>query len=399
MRGVGRERRVRLGFLALAAVMAASLAGTAAAAKPKPKAKAKVKVQVVKIGLSGSFSGVTAFYGQQAKMGAEIAVAELNAKKGTKVKFQLIQADDTCTPDGGAAAYGSLIDVSKVAVILGSPCSSSVLGGMPVVEKARIPNLTVSATSPDISKNAGIGGNPYVWRMNLGDDIMAEIYSGYIARAGITKIATIAVNNAYGQGAVAAYKDTLPRRKVQVVTSQFYTQGGGDFRAQLSQIKASGAQAMLIIGAHQDGVVMMKQFKELGLNIPVFARGDIVSKSFQDVAKDPSLGNGIREANNWDATYKAYPQFLKAFEKRFKEAPGSYAVQAYLGTQVIAKAIEAGKGVTAAAIQRGLGKVSWRSPIGLIDFDSHHQAHHDMFILEFKGGKINLTQRLTTTGK
>jgi branched-chain amino acid transport system substrate-binding protein len=386
----------KLGFLAIAALLGVALfAASGAGAAKKPK----VKVQIVKIGVSGSFSGVTAFYGQQAKMGAEIAAAELNAIKGTKVKFQLVQADDTCTPDGGASAYGSLIDVSKVAVILGSPCSSSVLGGMPVVEKARVPNLAVSATSPDISKNAGIGGNDYVWRMNLGDDVMAEIYSGYIAKAGITKLATIAVNNAYGQGAVGAYKDTLPRRKVTVVSTQFYTQGGGDFRPQLSQIKASGAQAMLIIGAHQDGVVMMKQFKELGLDIPVFARGDIVSKSFQAVANDPKLGEGIREANNWDATYKAYPQFLKAFEKRFKEAPGSYAVQAYLGVRVIAKAAEAGKGVTSAAIQRGLGKVSWNSPIGLIDFDSHHQAHHDMFILQFKNGKIDLTQRLKTTGK
>jgi branched-chain amino acid transport system substrate-binding protein len=392
------RNRARLGLLALAGLLLVALLAAAGQAGAAGTAKKPV-VKIVKIGVSGSFSGVTAFYGQQAKAGADVAVAELNAKKGATVKYQLVQADDTCTPDGGAAAYGSLIDVSKVAVILGSPCSSSVLGGMPVIEKARIPNLAVSATSPDITKNAGIGGNAYVWRMNLGDDVMAEIYAGYIARAGVTKLATIAVNNAYGQGAVAAYKDTLPRRNVQVVSTQFYTQGGGDFRPQLSQIRASGAEAMLIIGAHQDGVVMMKQFKELGLNIPVFARGDIVSKSFQEVAGDPNLGNGIREANNWDATYKAYPQFATAFEKRFKEAAGSYAVQAYLGVNVIAKAVEAGKGVTPAAIQRGLGKVSWKSPIGLIDFDSHHQAHHDMFILEFKNGKINLNQRLTTTGK
>ena len=72
-----------------------------------------------------------------------------------------------------------------------------------------------------------------------------------------------------------------------------------------TKIGGSGAEAMLIIGAHQDGAVMMRQFKELALTIKVFARGDLVSKGFQTVAGDPSLGDGLLEANNWDSTFSA----------------------------------------------------------------------------------------------
>lgn len=350
----------------------------------------------IRIGLSASFSGATAFYGQLAKAGAELAADELNAKGG-KYKYQLVTADDQCTPDGGSSAFGNLLDVQQVDVILGSPCSAATLGGMTLLPAAKVPALTVSSTAPSITQQAGVGGNMYMWRMNIGDDVMATVFSKYIAAQGIKKIAIIAVNSDFGQGAVAAYKKTFAADGVTITTTQFYTQGGGDFRTQLTNIGASGAQAMLIIGAYPDAAVMMHQFKELGLGIRVYARGDVVSTGFQQAAGNPNLGNGIQEADNWDPSYQAYPDFAKAYRQKFHSDPQSEAVQAWLGMQVIAQAVAAGGGGQA-GIERGLAKVSWSSPIGPVKFDAHHQAHHDMFIMTFDHGMIKLVKRIHTAG-
>lgn len=348
----------------------------------------------IKIGVSGSFSGATAFYGQEAEKGVRLAVKQLNAQGGA-VQYEVVTADDECSPDGGASAFGNLLDVEKVDVIIGSPCSGAVLGGMPLLPDAQVPALAVSATNPSITEQAGVGGNEYMWRMNISDAVMAQFFSGYIADQGITKIATIAVNNDYGRGGVSAYKAVFPDHNVDVVAEEYYEQGGGEFRAQLTSIGNSGAQAMLIIGAHQDGAVMIRQLKELGLDIQVFARGDIVSAGFQEAAGDPCLGNGIQEANNWDSTYAAYPDIAQAYTAEYGGDALSYAVQAYLGTMVVAKAVEAG-GASSAGIETGLGQVSWDSPIGPIQFDDHHQAHHDMFILGFQDCEINLIERVPT---
>jgi branched-chain amino acid transport system substrate-binding protein len=350
----------------------------------------------IRIGLSASFSGATAFYGQEAKAGAELAVDELNAKGG-KYKYQLVTADDQCTPDGGSSAFGNLLDVQQVDVILGSPCSAATLGGMTLLPAAKAPALTVSSTAPSITQQAGIGGNQYMWRMNINDDVMATVFSKYIAAQGIKKIAIIAVNSDFGQGAVAAYKKTFAADGVTITTTQFYTQGGGDFRTQLTNIGASGAQAMLIIGAYQDAAVMMRQFKELGLGVRVYARGDVVSTGFQQAAGNPDLGNGIQEADNWDSSYQAYPGFAQAFRQKFHSDPQSYAVQAWLGMQVIAQAVAAGGGGRA-GIERGLATVNWSSPIGPVKFDAHHQAHHDMFIMTFDHGMIKMVERIHTAG-
>jgi branched-chain amino acid transport system substrate-binding protein len=351
---------------------------------------------VVKIGNVGSVSGATAFYGQEAIKGAQIAIDELNAKGGP-TSYEMVTADDACSTTGGAAAYGKLIDLDKVDVILGSPCSAAALGGVPLLKAAQIPNLIVSSTSPVLTQEAGAGGNPYIWRMCLGDDVMAKYFSSFIAKQGVTKIATIVVNNAYGQGAVVAYVADFPTDGVQVVDQEVYTQGGGDFRAQLTHIHGSGAQAMLIIGAHQDAAVMMKQFQELGMSIKVYARGDIVSSSFQDAAGNPHLGDGIIEADNWDSTYQAYSAFETAYHAKYGGTAQSYAVQAYLGTLLLDQAVTLGGGGSAAQIQDGLGKVNWQSPIGPMVFDDHHQAHHDMFLLEFVNGQIQVLQRIPTS--
>ena len=397
-----RTRRVSelVSILAVAGLLAgcgSGATGSPSAAAPgtneTPGGSASSAPAVIKVGISGSFSGATAFYGQEAQKGAQIGADELNAKGGAYT-YQIVTADDECTPDGGASAYGNLIDVSKVDVILGSPCSAATLGGMPLAAQGQVPNVVASSTSPTITQQAGVGGNQYVWRANLGDGEMATVWSKYIADQGVTKIATLAVNNDYGRGAITAYKADFPQVGLQVVAEQYYTQGGGDFRSQLTAISGSGAQAMLVVGAHQDAAVMMRQFKELGLTLKVFTRGDVVSTGFQDAAGDPNLGNGIQEANNWDSTYSAYPDFESAYHAKYGGTAQSYAVQAWIGMQVIAQAVEAG-GPGRAGIEAGLAKVDWNSPIGPIKFDDHHQAHPDMFILGFQDGKIVLIKRIS----
>ncbi|MGH9138072.1 MAG: ABC transporter substrate-binding protein [Acidimicrobiales bacterium] len=345
----------------------------------------------IKIGVAGSLSGATAFYGTEAANGVAVAVDELNA--AGPHTYEMVAADDECTPEGGVAAFGTLIDVEQVTVIIGSPCSGAALAGMPLASEGAVPMVVASATNPQISEQSGVGGNEYTWRMNIGDGEMAEVFAAYIADAGYSDVATIAVNNDYGRGGVGAYAAQFAEVGINHAAEEYYTQGSGEFRSQLTNIGASGADAMLIIGAHQDGVVLLRQFAELGLDIAVFARGDLVSQGFRDLAGDDTLGEGLLEANNWDSTYAATPEFAEAYRAMFDHDPLSYAAQAYLATHVVAQAVEAG-GPDREGINAGLAEVSWDSPYGPIEFDDNHQAHHDMFLLGFVNGEIELVERI-----
>jgi branched-chain amino acid transport system substrate-binding protein len=374
-----------------AATTSAGSQASTSAPTTAPNSSSAAKTPI-KIGLSGSFSGATAFYGQESQKGAQLAVDELNASD-PKFSYSLVTADDACTPDGGAQAFNNLIDVQNVDVVLGSPCSASTLAGMAVLPKSKTPALTQSSTSPDISKQSGAGGNPYMWRINLDDGLMAQFFAKYIADQGVKNIAILEVNNDYGRGAAAAYKTEFPNNAVKVVDEETYAQGGGDFRSQLSKMSAANPDAMLMIGASQDAAVMVKQFKELGLTFRIFTRGDVVSTTFQEASKDPNLGNGIQEATNWDGSNTVVSDFFNAYKAKYNSNPLSYAGQSYYAVMAIAQAAKLG-GPGREGIESGFAKVDWQSPLGRIKFDDHNQAHGDLFVEGFVDGQIKLIQQV-----
>ena len=384
----------RLTALAATALAAVALPCLTAACGSSSGTSSGGKTTVT-VGVVGSFSGATAFYGQEARKGANLAAKALNAAGG-KYRYKVVTADDECTPDGGASAYSDLVNSQHVDVILGSPCSASTLGGIATLKRAQVPDLVVSSTSAQITAQAGVGGNPYVWRMNVNDDTMAAAFTRYMHDHSVTKLATIAVNNDYGRGAFTSYQADAGQQGISITDSEYYTQGAGDFRTQLTKIHSSGARALLMIGSYSDAVVMLQQMRELGIKIPLYTRGDVVSQSFLSLAKDPTLGNGTIEATNWDPTYAAYPEIEQAYQAAYGGDAQSYAVQAYLGMQLIAKAVAAGGG-SPAGIQKSLSSTDWNSPLGPVKFDDHHQAHPDLFINTFRNGKIVQLEKLPTS--
>jgi branched-chain amino acid transport system substrate-binding protein len=384
---MGLNTRLVVGVLAGMALVVGACSSSGGSAPATSK-------RSVTIGLSGSFSGATAFYGQAAQAGAQLAIDQLNGKD-KNYTYRLVAADDACTPDGGAQAFNNLIDAQSVDVILGSPCSATTLAGMAVLPRSQTPALTQSSTNPTISQQSGVGGNPYMWRINLDDSLMAKVFAKYIADQGVRRVGIIAVNNDYGRGAVAAYKSEFPKNSVNVVAEEYYTQGAGEFRSQLTKIGGSNVDAMLDVGASQDAAVMVKQLKELGLTFKVFTRGDVVSTTFQDTAKDQCLGNGIEEATNWDGSNTVVSAFFTDYKARYNANPLSYAGQSYYGVEVIAQAVTAG-GAGRAGIQKGLAKVDWQSPIGRIKFDSHDQARGNMFIEGFVSCQVKLIKTVAS---
>jgi len=349
----------------------------------------------VKVGLSGALSGSVAFLGQDSQHGAQLAISELE-KQNPKIKYSLATADDQCSPAGGASAYRKLIDVDNVDVVLGSPCSGSTLGGMPVLKSSQVPGITFGATNPTISQQSGVGGNTYSWRMNIDDSIMGEAWSKFIADHGVKKVALLVANNDFGRGAAEIYQKTLPANGVKVASTEYYTYGGNDFRPALTKIANEKPGAIVALPEPPECALILKQMKELGLKLPIYSRGGCATdEALKALGSQRSLANGVLEGSYWVGTPQQ-SQFIKAFQQRFHQYPPYNAALAYYGMMTIAKAVAAG-GVSRSGIESGLAKVNYASPIGPIKFDAHHQAHPDMFILTVRNGKIVVLKTIKTS--
>ena len=129
---------VRTLALALALLMTAPLAGAAPA----------IAADDVKIALVAPLSGRWARQGQLKKMGAEMAIDEINSQGGIKAlggaKIVLREADAGDSVEKAVSAAQRILTREKISAGIGSWLSSFTLGVTEVAERLQVPWLTLS---------------------------------------------------------------------------------------------------------------------------------------------------------------------------------------------------------------------------------------------------------------
>jgi branched-chain amino acid transport system substrate-binding protein len=230
--------------------------------------------------------------------------------------------------------------------------------------------------------------------MQVGDEIMGDAFTRYIADKGVKRVAIMATNNDYGRGAGEIYDTQFKAKGVEIATQEFFPYGGGDFRPQLTKVERTKPEAILLIGQYAEAVIIRRQMKELGLDIQLYTRGDVVSEPFLDLAKDRALGDGIEEATYWDASLESDPEFSEKFGAKYDNKPSLQSYVSYYGIHTFAKAALAAGGGSAKDIQKGLPQVDWTTPLGPVKFDENNQGHTSTYIVTFKDGKISLVEAI-----
>src|ERR1700704_6403836 len=127
-----------------AVVLALFLAATAVVVPPAPAPAA----DDVKIALVAPLSGRWARQGQLKKMGADMAIEEINGQGGIKAlggaKIVLREADAGDSVEKAVSAAQRVLTRDKIAAGIGSWLSSFTLGVTEVAERVQVPWLTLS---------------------------------------------------------------------------------------------------------------------------------------------------------------------------------------------------------------------------------------------------------------
>lgn len=352
-------------------------------------ASVQAEENTVTVGLSSAFSGAVGFQGPDARKGIELAIKQIK-EAGSPVDYKLVIADDECTPAGGASAFRNLLEVQKVDVILGSGCSGATLGGMPaLLEGAEVSAMTYGSTNPKITSS----GNPFMWRMNLDDATIAKSFSQYIVDDGVKSIHILAVNNDFGRGAAGVYQESLPPLGVEVKGSDFFTTGTNDLRSIVSKIAQEKPDAVLFFGEPPDCALLVRQKRELNIDMKLFSRGGCYTDEALHLMGDPKLGNGLTEAAYWART--ANQSMVDAFREAYGEYPAYNAALAYYSMLTVNEAVKAG-GASREGINKGLAQVDAVLDIGRIKFDENRQAHPNLFIVRIDDGESKVLRTVET---
>ena len=151
----------------------------------------------VLIGLSSARTGTHAWVGVNSEEGAEMAVADLNAKGGVLGEpIEMITVDDYCEGDQAIAAAKRLV-AAKVAAAFGPLCSGAAIPASKVFAETGVLMISPTATSPKLTEQ----GFRNVFRVVGRDDVQGKIAGDLLAsRWGDKKIAILHDGQAYGKG-------------------------------------------------------------------------------------------------------------------------------------------------------------------------------------------------------
>lgn len=296
----------------------------------------------IKIGWISDLTNANSKYGDIEA--GRLAVEEINKAGGIDGrKVTLVEENAKCDSTQTLTAVNKLINVDNVKYILGGHCSTETLAAAPVAEKNKVILLASISTSPDIS-NSG----DYIFRTSAVSIQQAELDADYALKNNLKNFAVIYENKAYPKPIADAFKMFFEQKGGTVSVFEAYQTEETDFRSILSKVKASGAQAVFIAPQSPDkAALLLKQIKELGLNVKVFGNEQIGSSATMALTGKDLVEGVIFAEPAFTLDNPETKAFVTAYNAKYGTTGlpyGIYTSESYDAVKILAQAIDSANG-------------------------------------------------------
>ena len=156
----------------------------------------------LKVGVVSPMTGATATFGQENVNGIKLAHKKL--QKGKGVKFDIIIEDDKSEAIESTNATRKLLSVDKVSVMIGAPTSSLALASAPIVQEAKIPFITPTATNAKVTM---VGD--YITRACFTDDFQGVVMAKFAVQTLKKTKGLVLIENTsdYSKGLAKSFSD------------------------------------------------------------------------------------------------------------------------------------------------------------------------------------------------
>lgn len=331
----------RTGMITILAVgtALALLAGSAFAAVPSG--------EPIKIGYLATLTGDGATWGQHERDGALLAVKELNEAGGVLGRpLELVCYDVRGRQEDTIQAARRLIHEDKVVAIGGTNYSGLNIAIASSVNSGQVPQIGTASTNPAVTVDPKTNQvRPYTFRLCYTDPYQGKVMADYlINKLGIKTAAVITdVGSDYSEGLKEFFLARFKELGGDVKGVWAFRSGDVDFRAQLTEMKATGAQAVALPILYKEMGLIMKQAADLGWK-PIFIGGDGFSPSMLEIAGDAMEGSYWVYSMDLGNPQMVY--LLSRFEKEYNRKvsePGNVAYAYDLITWVADAIKRAGK--------------------------------------------------------
>lgn len=339
-----------------------------------------------KVGFITAYTGPGAAYGISQKEAMDMAVEEINANPKTKIKIDLVTYDTGLKKNEAINAVKRAVDQDKVLAIVGPMTTGEFFAAGPIAQQAKTTVFGISLTADGVTE--------------VGDYIFRNAVPGKLAipitvkkahdKLGFKKVAILySHNNDMLVSENKIYQKIFPEMGVDIVATETFADKDTDYSAQLTKIQAANPDVIVIAGFYQEGSLIVKKAREMGMTQPVIGNNGFNSPEY--IKQAGAAADGTLVATPWNPERKSEKaqSFRKAFKEKYNHEPDQFAAQAYDGIYMIHEAIEQSGTTTDRKKFRDTlaGVKGFEGVTGKFEFDQDRNPKMDMDVLEVKDGK------------
>ena len=224
----------------------------------------------IRVGFVCPLSGGSADFGHSARLGAELAVKEINEVGGYLGRpIELVTRDDKAQPDEGRKVSEDLVLREKVAFTVGFCNTGVAMKSLDVFQTNRHLLMVPVATGSAITAKYP-AADSFVFRSSPRDTLQAAFLVDEIARRKLTRVALFTDTTGYGEGGRADVLRFLKARQLELVHEARFELGVSSLTDQLRAARQAGADAIVAYSVGPELAVLVKSRAEAGLTAPLF---------------------------------------------------------------------------------------------------------------------------------
>jgi len=362
---------------------------------------AAIAAEPIKIGSVLSVTGPAAFLGEPELQTLQMYIEDINKKGGVIGRqLQLVHYDDGSDASKANGFTKRLIDDDKVDVLIGGTTTGSTMSMVPLIEKAGIPFISLAGAVVVIEPV-----KKFTFKVSHTDRMAAEKIYEDMKKRGITKVGLFSETSGFGQSGRKESEAMAAKMGITLVANETFGPKDTDMSPQLTKIKNTpGIQAVYMFGLGQGPAIATKNYKQLGITLPLYHSHGVASEEFIKLAG--AAAEGVRlpaaallVADKLPANDPQKPvvmAYTKAYNDKWKSDVSTFGGHAYDALMLVTNAIKKTNSTDKAAVRDAIEATKgYIGTGGLVNMSATDHMGLDLSafrLIEVKKGDWSLVQ-------
>jgi branched-chain amino acid transport system substrate-binding protein len=265
----------------------------------------RAQAPAVKVGILQPITGAVAYDGQQGRIGAELALRDINAAGGIKAlggaKLEMVFGDARSTPEGGTQEVERM-QAEGVAAIVGGYASAICLATTQAAARYDLPYVVDVGVSDQIVKR----GLKNTFRFGPGFGTCATQALDNLVRindaAGKPAKTVVLVHEdgLFGAGLAKLMQAELPKRGFEVLETIAHPTPARDMSNVALQIRAKNPDLVIPSSYYNEFVLLSRTMQQQRIRPKgIYAVLNGAASNFRFLKEFPEAANYVMDCNHW----------------------------------------------------------------------------------------------------